>query len=96
MVYCTCIASPITIDQHPKPALLEVGQKLFLDCVAHADSELEYQWFCNGQELLNGTSHDLVIEHVQMSDQGVYVCYVKCSNGASVLTKGAEVKGKKE
>ncbi len=73
--------------------MLEVGQKLFLNCLAYADSKLEYQWFLNGKELIYGTNQDLVIEQVQMSDQGVYVCCVKCSNGASVLTKGAEVVG---
>lgn len=71
--------------------MLEVGQKLYLNCQAYASGKLDYQWFLNGKELIYGTSDDLVINQVQMSDQGVYVCCVKSCNGASVLTKGAEV-----
>ena len=81
------------ILEHPAPAVLEVGNKLFLSCQASGPGKLEYQWFVNGKELPYGTKPDLVIKNVQLSDAGVYVCCVKSSNGSSVLTKGAEVIG---
>ena len=73
--------------------MLEVGQKLFLNCQAVANSNLEYQWFLNGKELVYGTSQELQVPKAQVSDQGVYVCCIKSNNGASVLTKGAEIIG---
>ena len=82
------------IIEHPQPQLLEVGNKLFITCQASGPGTLEYQWFRDGKELLYGVKQELVINEVQLSDQGVYVCCVKSTNGSSVLTKGAEVVGK--
>lgn len=79
------------IIEHPQPQLLEVGNKLFITCQASGPGTLEYQWFRDGKELLYGVKQELIINEVQLSDQGVYVCCVKSTNGSSVLTKGAEV-----
>lgn len=79
--------------EHPLAQVLEVGNKLFLTCQAQGIGPLTYQWFRNGEALIYGTKQDLVINEVQMADQGVYVCCVKTSNGSSALTKGAEICG---
>ena len=81
------------IVEHPQAQVLEVGNKLFLTCQAQGVGPLNYQWFRNGEALIYGTKQDLVINEVQMADQGVYVCCVKTSNGSSALTKGAEIVG---
>ena len=81
------------IVEHPQAQVLEVGNKLFLTCEAQGVGPLNYQWFRNGEALIYGTKQDLVINEVQMADQGVYVCCVKTSNGSSALTKGAEIVG---
>lgn len=83
------------IVEHPQAQLLEVGNKLFLTCQAQGVGPFEYQWFRNGEELIYGTKQDLIIDRVQLADQGVYVCCIKTSSGSSALTKGAEVIGKR-
>ena len=82
------------VIEHPQPQVLEIGHKLFLTCQAQGSSPLEFQWFRNGEALIYGTAQELVINKVQMADQGVYVCCIKNASGSSVLTKGAQVVGK--
>lgn len=92
--YNTLFTDNPKIYEHPQPCELEVGNKLYLSCGAAGDGQLEYQWFHNGAPLPFGTLSELVINSVQSSDQGIYVCCVKSSNGTSILTKGAEVLGR--
>lgn len=60
-----------------------MGGKVMLYCKASGPSDLCYQWFKGKEEILNGTSLELVISPFNSTNQGHYICRV--SHGDSCI-----------
>ena len=50
------------------------GQRLKLECTAEGIPAPSFQWFRGKQPLIDQCSSTLVIEPVQLSDDGIYSC----------------------
>ena len=73
------------IDVHPKiTGTVEPGEFLKLECKATGKGPLHYVWQHDNQTLVMGTGPELIIKHVNESDQGVYRCHVTNAYGYAV------------
>ncbi|KAM3870623.1 mucosa-associated lymphoid tissue lymphoma translocation protein 1 [Diretmus argenteus] len=60
----------------PKPQTVRQGEKLTLCCAAFGIPPPHYQWYRNGQALLDKTSNMLQIDHAAEEHKGSYLCSV--------------------
>ncbi|KAM4734269.1 mucosa-associated lymphoid tissue lymphoma translocation protein 1 [Anableps anableps] len=61
---------------NPKPQVLQQGTKLSLRCAAFGIPTPHYQWYRNGQPLLDKTSDILQIDGVTAEHGGSYLCSI--------------------
>uniref|UniRef100_A0A3P9K6Q7 MALT paracaspase 3 n=1 Tax=Oryzias latipes TaxID=8090 RepID=A0A3P9K6Q7_ORYLA len=61
---------------NPKPQTIQRGSKLTLLCAAFGIPAPHYQWYKNGQPLLDKTSDTLQISHATSEHAGSYLCSV--------------------
>ncbi|XP_029908592.1 mucosa-associated lymphoid tissue lymphoma translocation protein 1 [Myripristis murdjan] len=64
------------IAVNPKPQTIRQGAKLTLRCAAFGIPTPHYQWYRNGQALLDKTSDTLQIDHATADHGGSYLCSV--------------------
>uniref|UniRef100_UPI0037E7609B mucosa-associated lymphoid tissue lymphoma translocation protein 1 isoform X2 n=1 Tax=Semicossyphus pulcher TaxID=241346 RepID=UPI0037E7609B len=64
------------IAVNPKPQTVRKGTKLSLCCVAFGIPTPRYQWYRNGQPLLDQTSDTLQIERAAAEHGGSYLCSI--------------------
>ncbi|KAJ0032427.1 hypothetical protein NQD34_002508 [Periophthalmus magnuspinnatus] len=75
--YLTHIVSgwiQITLQPHSQQA--QAGSKVILSCKASGPPGLCYQWFKGKEEILDGTSPELVLCPFTSTNQGHYICRV--------------------
>uniref|UniRef100_A0A096LXT6 Mucosa-associated lymphoid tissue lymphoma translocation protein 1-like n=1 Tax=Poecilia formosa TaxID=48698 RepID=A0A096LXT6_POEFO len=61
---------------NPKPETVQLGTKLSLRCAAFGIPTPHYQWYRNGQPLLDKTSDILQIDGATAEDGGSYLCSI--------------------
>ncbi|KAJ7335249.1 hypothetical protein JRQ81_013190 [Phrynocephalus forsythii] len=61
---------------HPQSQILNVGEKLFLQCGAIGTPIPQYQWYKNGSLLPNGNKKVYMVQCVDIEHQGTYWCRV--------------------
>ncbi|XP_035521539.1 mucosa-associated lymphoid tissue lymphoma translocation protein 1 [Morone saxatilis] len=64
------------IAVNPKPQTVREGKKLTLRCTAFGIPTPRYQWYRNGQPLLDKTGDTLQIEHATAEHRGSYLCSI--------------------
>ncbi|XP_041650502.1 mucosa-associated lymphoid tissue lymphoma translocation protein 1 [Cheilinus undulatus] len=64
------------IAVNPKPQRVRKGSKITLRCVAFGIPAPRYQWYRNGQQLVDKTSDTLQIEHAAAEHEGSYLCSI--------------------
>nr|XP_046250897.1 mucosa-associated lymphoid tissue lymphoma translocation protein 1 [Scatophagus argus] len=64
------------IAVNPKPQTVRQGAKLSLRCAAFGIPTPHYQWYRNGQPLLDKTGDTLQIDHATAEHQGSYLCSI--------------------
>ena len=52
-------------------------------------SRLVYQWFKDGDELLNETDANLIFERIQLRDFGHYKCQVSYEDGNGIIIESS-------
>src|SRR5262245_6256369 len=72
---------PVHVLQQPLEQNADAGSTARFAVIAAGLPRPQYQWFANGQPVLNGTSATLVLTNVQLSDAGAY--HVWITNGLS-------------
>ncbi|TSM85967.1 Mucosa-associated lymphoid tissue lymphoma translocation protein 1 [Bagarius yarrelli] len=77
-----CFKSGIEILIQPQSVAVLVGHTVRLSCYAAATSSstMQYQWFKAKEEIPGGSSSDLVLSPVQLTDAGFYICRVNCQD----------------
>lgn len=80
----------------PAPSILKalLGQTVTLPCVVQGEPKPEISWFHNGQPVGKKNSAPLKIQHVSLTDQGIYQCVARNSAGLETLEINLEVLGK--
>lgn len=86
----------LEILTQPQHQTIFEGHTLYLVVVAEGPPPLTFQWFKEGVALPYGTSNELVIQPLQLQNQGAYTCSVTAGNGASMLSNEAIVTGKQQ
>lgn len=87
--YSGPLAAPVITSQ-PQGVVAQGGQDITLSVGAEATPEPVYQWYKDGEPLYGENAATLIIESLQLSDEGEYT--VRLSNPAgSVLSDGAQV-----
>ncbi|XP_034032409.1 mucosa-associated lymphoid tissue lymphoma translocation protein 1 [Thalassophryne amazonica] len=64
------------IAVNPEPHTVRQGEKVILRCVAFGIPAPRYQWYRNGQALLDKTGDTLQIDHTTATHEGSYLCSV--------------------
>ncbi|XP_037536631.1 hemicentin-2 [Nematolebias whitei] len=77
----------------PAPSILKalLGQTVTLPCVVQGEPKPEISWFHNGQPVGKKNSAPLKIQHVSLTDQGIYQCVARNSAGLEKLEINLEV-----
>ncbi|XP_058231477.1 mucosa-associated lymphoid tissue lymphoma translocation protein 1 isoform X1 [Hemibagrus wyckioides] len=77
-----CLKSGIQILIQPQSVAVIVGHSVRLSCYAAATSNsfIQYQWFKAKEEIPGGSSSDLVLSSVQLTDASFYICRVNCGD----------------
>uniref|UniRef100_A0A8C2X5V3 MALT paracaspase 3 n=1 Tax=Cyclopterus lumpus TaxID=8103 RepID=A0A8C2X5V3_CYCLU len=73
--FCNWVSVP-HIAVHPKPQTVQQGTKLTLRCAAFGIPTPHYQWYRNGQPLLDKNSGMLQIDCATAEHRGSYLCCI--------------------
>ena len=87
VVYNEATAPYITVQ--PQPSTVAEGQRLSISVSAAGSGPLAYQWFFNGDPILNATSSIYSIAHATSDDMGEYT--VRVSNASGNVTSAPVV-----
>ncbi len=70
------VNDPVTIAGEPGDSFVNEGGSITLSVLATGTGRIDYQWFKNGQLLLNETFSSLQITNAKENDGGTYQCLV--------------------
>jgi hypothetical protein len=77
-----------TILSHPSSKTAVAGQTVAFSVMADGEATLEYQWFKDGQPLLDAASRTLVLTGISTNDAGLYFVTVSNSLGSTNSNAG--------
>ena len=80
----------VTILLQPYGGVVPAGSYFNLSVVAAGTPPLSYQWYLNGEALLDGTNRSLLLSNVQLSNAGTYEVRVE-NYGGSVYSLPANL-----
>lgn len=72
------------ITQHPTNQIVNQGSSVTFSIVATGPAPLRYQWFFNGNPILNATNTSLLLSNVRSTNEGSYHCVVSNASGFAV------------
>jgi hypothetical protein len=70
------IYSPVAITQNPSDLTVDNGSDAEFTVAASGSEPFDYQWYKNGEELVNANSSALTLSNVTPDDEGDYACLV--------------------
>eukprot|EP00118_Oscarella_pearsei_P003390 m.14122 g.14122 ORF g.14122 m.14122 type:complete len:813 (+) comp25544_c0_seq2:120-2558(+) len=76
------------ITLHPRSTSVAEGGEYLLTCAANGEQPITYQWFKNGQEMVNGQGMQKLLGPLRQSHSGEYFCKVTNVQG-TVLSNRA-------
>ena len=81
-----CSKPPIITNSLPLQVNLSLGSDLILNCSAESSLPITFHWRKDGIPIPDSNSGILVIEQVQISDEGSYTCHVSNAVGVDKST----------
>lgn len=85
---------PVSIAAHPQSVSLFAGENTTLNVIATGDGDLTYQWFLDGNEIINANQSSYTISSASFQDEGAYT--VSVSNEHSTETSSSALISIKE
>ena len=79
------------VAQHPEDIITEITTNVHFSVQAAGYGYFTYQWYHNGNGMVNETSPNLYINHVNMSNDGSYYCYFCNQDGYCASSNTADL-----